>query len=576
MARTIDRQLSRVRTRLVLSSLLTLLAWCWLAAVGLAAAWVVAQPFVLRDGAPAGLAWMVTGGLLALATLVAITLAVRRAPSAVSAALALDARFGLQERVTTSMTLGDAEANSPAGQALLADAERRVAGVKVRDRFPILFPRLPAACLPVALAALALLGLFWHPKVGAGGGGGEDEVVVGAGAKEEVADQMKKLAEKPKGKKADEKTDAADLERINAEIENFTRKPHETREEIRDRIKDATALEEQIRREQKEQAERVDAFREAMKQAERLGRKNREKENGPANKAADALARGDMAAMKDELQRLSREVKKEEEKERLKRKKRDPDASDDEKKDAEDRLKELERENNMTEKEKEQLAKQLEQMEDDLKRLSRKKEEKEKELRDMADKGEIEQSELERELDQLAKNEEQLEQDKKDLEELSKELGECKECMKEGKTGEAAKKLAKAAQKAGQCEKGGNGDQLQKKLAQVQQVRRSLSRSLSGQAGVGSGRRPEAKDDNTGHKDALVPGELDQGKMQVVGQGPMGGFNGPRKPGDMKAEIKQAAQEEAGAIDRQRLPPSARKMARGYFEKVREAEKEKK
>ena len=43
----------------------------------------------------------------------------------------------------------------------------------------------------------------------------------------------------------------------------------------------------------------------------------------------------------------------------------------------------------------------------------------------------------------------------------------------------------------------------------------------------------------------------------------------------MKEEIKQAGQEAAAAIDRQRLPPSARKMARDYFEKVRGQEKEK-
>jgi hypothetical protein len=44
----------------------------------------------------------------------------------------------------------------------------------------------------------------------------------------------------------------------------------------------------------------------------------------------------------------------------------------------------------------------------------------------------------------------------------------------------------------------------------------------------------------------------------------------------MREEIRQAAQEAPAAIDRQRLPQSARKMARGYFEKVRGPDKDKK
>ena len=57
-----------------------------------------------------------------------------------------------------------------------------------------------------------------------------------------------------------------------------TRKPRDNREEVRDRIKDATAIETEIQRQQKEQAQRADALREAMKQAERLTRKKRKQQ----------------------------------------------------------------------------------------------------------------------------------------------------------------------------------------------------------------------------------------------------------------------------------------------------------
>jgi hypothetical protein len=571
MARSLlDRQLARVRRRLFLSSLLTCLAWCWLAAVAAGAAWVVAQPYLVRE-APEPLRWLVVAGLGVAATLAGVVLAARGLPSPVAAALALDDRFGLKERVTTSQALTPEESSSPAGRALLADVEGKLAGLRVGDRFPVRLPLLAASLLPFGVLGLVLLGLFWNPPVGAGRP--DDDPDAPPVAKADVDQEMKKLVTKPKAKAA-EAPKAEDLERIDREIEKFTRAPRDSREEVRDRIKDATALEEQIRREQKEQADRIDAFQEAMKQQERLRRKNREEKNdGPGQKAADALARGDMAQAQNELQRLSRKMEKQEEKERLKRKQRDPMASEEEKKEAAEELKKLQRENEMTEKEREQLAKQLEQLENDLKRLTRNKDEKERELRDLADKGELDKDQLDRELEQMEKADQQL--DKKQIEELAKELGECKKCMNEGKDGDAAKKLAKAGEKAGQCQ--GNGEQgqeLARKLVQVQQVKRALCRSLEG--GIGAGRRPEAKDDGTAHKDAVVPGEWDKGKTEVIGQGPFGGFKGPRKPGEMQEEIRQAAQEAPAAIDRQRLPPSASKMARGYFEKVRGPEKDKK
>ncbi|MFO0844401.1 MAG: hypothetical protein U0797_18725 [Gemmataceae bacterium] len=570
MARSLlDRQLARVRRRLFLNGLLTNLARCWLAATALGAVWVVVQPYLLGGGQES-LRWVVLAGLGLAATGAGIVLATRRSPSRVAAALALDDRFGLKERATTSQALTAEQSASPAGRALLADVEEKLAGLPVQDRFPVRPPRLASSLLAVCALGLGLLAALWNPTVGSGGEA--DSPDAAPAAKADVDQEMQKLAAKPKAKPAEAPT-AKELERIDREIEKFTRAPRESREEVRDRVRDATALEEQIRREQKEQADRIDAFREAMKQQERLRRKSRDpKDAGPDRRAADALARGDMAQAQDELQRLSRKLEKEEEKERLRRKRRDSMATDDEKRQAEEELNRLQRENEMTQEERERLAKQLEQMENDLKRLTRSKDEKAQDLRDLADTGELDRDQLDRELDQLEKADQQL--DKKQLEDLARKLGECKKCLGEGKDGEAAKKLARAAEKAGQCGNAEQGQELARRLAQVQQVKRALCRSLEG--GVGAGRRPEAKDGGTAHKDAVSPGEPDRGKTAMTGQGPVGGFQGPRKPSEMQEEIRQAAQEAPAAIDRQRLPPSASKMARGYFEKVRGPEKDKK
>ena len=42
----LDRQLARVRRRLFLTSLLSLISWGWVVALGLGAAWSFAQPLV--------------------------------------------------------------------------------------------------------------------------------------------------------------------------------------------------------------------------------------------------------------------------------------------------------------------------------------------------------------------------------------------------------------------------------------------------------------------------------------------------------------------------------------------------
>src|SRR5262245_63461726 len=58
-----------------------------------------------------------------LAGLVAALVAWLRRPSRLEAALSLDRSFHLSERLTTCLSLSKAERESPAGQALLADAD---------------------------------------------------------------------------------------------------------------------------------------------------------------------------------------------------------------------------------------------------------------------------------------------------------------------------------------------------------------------------------------------------------------------------------------------------------------------
>ena len=131
-APTLHRQVARVRRRLFLQNLVQVLVRCWVAALLVAVAWFLAEPFVLGDSLPL-LRWFVLGGSVAAATLLGVAFCTWRAPSPVTAALSLDERFQLKERATTSLTLDPRDAGSPAAVALLADVDRR-AGAGLRRR----------------------------------------------------------------------------------------------------------------------------------------------------------------------------------------------------------------------------------------------------------------------------------------------------------------------------------------------------------------------------------------------------------------------------------------------------------
>ncbi len=695
----LTQQIARARRRLVLGLLLAALAWAWAIALVLAVGWFVAQPYVWAS-APPWARWAVVGGLLGIATLTALAAALRRAPSPVDVALSLDERFGLKERVTTSLMLAPEQAVTSAGQALLADAHARLAPLRLADRFPVRVPWRPAALVPVGVLALVLLGLLWQPTGPPSEANAQDDAKLSPEAKAELAKKFQQIAKRPAQKPTD-RPPSSKVRRIQSGVEEVVAAPRDTTDDLREGLKKATKLDDDIRKEIKAEADRIDAFKEQVKQIDRL-RKKQVQKDGPAKDLVKAFREGDFKAAQEAAERLSRQLEKEE-KDRLKKKvkkdedrkaaeeklnkleeekKKDEDKADrlkkklknkdeklddEQRKEAEGELERLSREKEKREKEqdrlkkklekkedqldreqeaaskkeKEELKKQLDDLQDTAERLSRKKEEQEKELKEKQDeiekkekeaesnteKAQKEREQLQREQDQLKKNEEKLDDEKKALkekelkekqdeiekkekeakinkeetqkerEELQREqdelkkngdkldgdkkalkgaadaLKESKELMKEGKDGEAAKKLAEAGKKLGEMDRSDEQRQLQQEAARVRELRRALARAASNQGGIGAGRRPEGKDGPTGSEDKWAGGELDKGKLDVVGTGGFdGGFklDGPRKHGEMKGEIQKAAQEAPAALDRQRLPPSARAMTRGFYDAFRE------
>ena len=237
---------------------------------------------------------------------------------------------------------------------------------------------------------------------------------------------MKKVGERPKSE---------ELRRLEAELDKLSQKPHETKEQARDLVKDLTNAEDEVRKREKQLADRADALKEQMKQAERLSKKN--KMDGPAKKLDKALDRAEFKKAKEEMERLGKQLQADEEVARLRKKMQDDKLTDEQKQEMRDQLEKL-KDQELSRVQKEQLEQQLQDIKDKLERLTRSDEAKER-LRELQRQGAISKEQLDRELDQLEKNNAKLDPETlQQLKELAEKLGECQKCMKEGKEGEAA------------------------------------------------------------------------------------------------------------------------------------------
>lgn len=564
----LQRQLRRVRRRLLLQGLLESLVVAWVAAIAASAAWFFVQPFAIADAWPP-LRWIIAGGAVATATLGGIAWAVLRQPSSVSAALALDERFGLKERVTTTLTLHPAHAASPAALALLEDVNGRVGALPVPERFPVRLPR-STWLLPLGGAALALIAVFYKPLLQTAKVQADQPLTENAAVQAAIDQKMRELQKKAHDKKPDDKDRSAELERLEAELDRVARQPRDTKEQAREIIKDLAGIEEQIKQREKALEQRVDALKEQLKQAERTSRKD--SKDGPARDLNKALEQGDLGKAKEAVERLAKQLKAEEEAEKLEKKLKDKNATKEERDKAQQQLDKLKNQR-MAREDKDKLADQMNDLKDKIEKLSRSKEEKEKALRDLAKKGDIDPEQLQRELEQLDRDADKL--NKKDLEnlrEMADKLGRCKQCLSDGDDLEASKLLEELAD---MLDSDRELQELHEKLQECEGCKKAMCQVLDGKPVPAAGRRPESKEGVTSSVDQRERSKMSKGRLTVVDTVPGEGFKGPRKPAELTEEIRRATQEAPEAIDRQRLPRSASDMAKGYFEKLR-GEKEKK
>ena len=551
---TLERQVRRARRRLLVQSCGAKLAWCWFVALAVAAVAIGAgklwPPAV--DQQVWAIGWLTAGGVIGL--LVALVWTWLRRESEIAAAVELDRRFGLKERVSSTLALDHATRETEIGRALVLDAERRVRSVDVAERFGLRLDRralLPLVSAAVAFALATLLPVR-TPQAPAKTTTQQTVPV------EKATKALVKRLEAQK-KEAVEKG-LPEAEAI-AKLEEGVRKLSETKKtdhkqtllELNDLVKDA-------------QARREELANSADLKKQLAGLKNLQQ--GPAEALGQALKNGDLDKALGELEKL---------KEKIAAGKLDPKAQ-------------------------KKLAEQLEQLQQ---QLAQKAEAHEKLTQQLKEKMEAAQragnreeaDKLQEQLDQMAAQKPQTDK----MGAMAAQLQQAAQSLGEGNAEEAAEALeqlgeqvagmqenlqemeaidaalqdvaeCKNAMACKDCQGEGcaqcqGGDTWKKTFGELDPfVKRGGGKGIG--VGLGPGLGEQTNPDGKFY-DSAVKQQPGRGAAKVVGQA-----DGPNRKGvvqqEIQTEFSTADQTTADALSEQRLPRDYRDHAQKYFDALRE------
>jgi hypothetical protein len=557
-------QVRRARRRLVLEQFISIATWSLfvtllVAVVGVA----IPKIWVLAIDSQTWM-WSWVGGSIGAGVLTAIiwTFCVRR--SSLEAAIEIDRRFGLKERVSSTLALGPEERETDIGKALVTDTARRVERIDVKDKFRLspnwrnLLPLLPAAIV-------ALLAILPNAVMKKSEASTEVTQAQQAAMKKKLAIITQQLLKNQDEKKGDDTNlkEGEFKQELAKKLNNLANKENAERKDTMIKLND---LAHEIEKKKKE-------FGGAEELKKELG-KLKEIEKGPADKFAEALKDGDLGKAQEELKKLVEAAKKGE----------------------------------LKEEDKKALAKQLEKIKEQIEQKKQQKEQVKKELEEEVKKkmaaGDQEGAEkAQQKLDEMKQKEQQAQQK---MEKMAQKLGECAKCMKEGgKEGNenAGKKMEQLAKDLKDLEKElkevENLDEMLDQLADAKEAmqgdaedgKKGQQQDGEGEDGKdgkdgkegdkpgkgknnkgrGQGARDE-EENKTSAYDSRVAAEVDK-KGQSVKIGDAGGKNVKGKTSlEIREAIRIGKAKETDAQDETALPREQREHSKQYFERFRKGE----
>lgn len=543
----IKRQVFRARRRMVLQQFCSLVTW-WLfatllvATLGLAVRKVWVLPVDPQTWLGGWLGGAIGGGLL-LALLG--TWWFRH--GVLEAALEIDRRCGLKERVSSSLALSAAELDTDIGQALVSDAMHCVQRLDVGESFPIRLPR--RALLPLLPAlAIFILAVLVPDATPAPVGSAQASASSEAQQVKNSAEALKKRLER-----AERKAEQSGLKDMDVLLKELQKGLDElTGKEDADRKNALVKLNDVAKRldQRREQLGGADKIRQQLEKLKDLG-------GGPAEKMTQALKDGDLAGAVKELKKLQEALQ----------------------------------EGKLTDEQKQQLAKQLEQFQNKVQdAIEAHKQAKEKLADEIAKRqaaGDQEgAAQAQQQLDQLNKLNDQMSR----LQQMAEKLGQCKQSLQNGAAKDAAAQLQELAQDLRNLDK--DLQELQTVddiLDQIADARQGMQcKHCNGQGceacmgmgagqqegppgnglgeGQGQGERPEQKTD-TSFYESQVRGKPQPGEAVRTGSA-----GGPNRAGksleDVKSQIRSSLDQDPDPLTDVRLPKSEREQVKEYYQRL--------
>ncbi len=494
------------------------------------------------------LAWIV--GSIVVAVAGALVYALATAPSRDRVALEVDKRFGLSERLSSSLSMSAADRESEFGLAVISDADRRADKIKIAEKFgyqPSRLGWLPLAITPILVLVLILV----DPATPvAPDGTNEIDPAVAAQVKRASLQLKKRIAQQKRNAEAKGLKDAQDLfEKLEKDLNQITEKKNIDRKEAMIALND---LKKQLE-ERREQLGSSDQMRKAMAQMNSL-------QAGPANEAAKSIAKGDFGKAEQVMRKLAQKMK----------------------------------DGTLSDKEKEQLQKQVQQLKDQLEKAIAEQKRKQAELKEK-----IEQAKREGRSEDAAKMQQQLnemqqqsKQQSQQMQQMADKLGQAAQAMQNGDSKQAANALDAMADQLGDMQQEMSELQdLEDAMNDLSQSKEQMRCSSCGGAGCqqcqgmgmgmgegdkpgdglgegsGQGDRPEEEGD-TNTYETQVRGQVKKGKAVISGFA-----DGPNRKGisreDVKRAIESSFSEESDPLENQQLPRTEREHAMDYFNKLR-------
>ncbi len=556
------KQVARARRRLIAEQFLSRLIWCLIGTFSLAAVAIAVPRLFVIEGLPANWDYECAIGGLIAALLAASGWTFFSNRSPIDAAIEIDRRFDLRERVASSFSLSPAEQSSEAGQAVVNDALRAVSRIDVDEEFRLgvgrraWWPLVPAA---IAFAFVAFLDIRTasssvDPALAAKT---EQQTKTALDSlRKKIEEQRKKLAEDKDLKAADEL-----FKKIEQGARELSQKekldPSKAHVKLNDLAKELEQKRQQLGGDK--------ALQEQMQKMKDLG-------NGPADKAAQAMKQGDWSKALKEIEKLAKEL----------------------------------RESKLNKAELEQLATQLQKMKEKLEAAAeahreaiaelKKQIEQQKKDGNLAKAGELQQQ-----LDQLQKQQPAMDR----LQQLAQQMSQAQQGLQKGDAKQAADAMAQMSQQLDQLQKDMNEmKSLDAMLGQMELAKDAMAcKSCSGEGCEecqGSGNKlgmNSMKSTKIGKNASSKPGQ-GIGKGVGIGNKPEDGgptntretqvrqnprrgaavFGGLVEGPNIKGDVAQSIQEEmtsqaaepADPLTSERLPNSRREQAEQYFQMLRE------